>query len=125
MPVASRIKSLAAVIIIGLACGCASEPARPITPPAAPAPAPSVRYSDVRPEDLIPSAPGDYRVQPGDVLEVTVHDLVGPGVETVKVFRVSGLGTISLPLLGQIHVAGLTEEEINQVVREAFRQLCT
>jgi protein involved in polysaccharide export with SLBB domain len=125
MPVALRITSLAAVIV-GLVCGCASEATKPRTSGASPAVArpPVVRYSDVRPDDLIPPAPGDYYVRPGDVVEVSVSDLVGPGVETVKVCRVSDSGTISLPLVGAIHVAGMTEAEVNQVVREALSHLC-
>ena len=53
-----------------------------------------------------------------------MSDLVGPGVETVKVVRVSESGTISLPLIGQIHVAGLTAAEINEVLREISRNYC-
>jgi protein involved in polysaccharide export with SLBB domain len=82
-----------------------------------------VRYSDVRPEDLIPPAPGDYRVQPGDVVEVTITDLVAPGVETTKRCRVSAAGTISLPLVPPIPVAGLTEAQVNDAVRYALRDL--
>jgi protein involved in polysaccharide export with SLBB domain len=121
VPVASRITSLAALITLGLACGCASEPARPRIPSASAPATPSVRYSDVRPDDLIPS--GEYRVQPGDVLEVTFTDLVGPGVETAKVVRVSESGTISLPLIGQMHVEGMTEAEVSQAIDAGYYKM--
>jgi protein involved in polysaccharide export with SLBB domain len=116
-------------LVIGIVAlaGCASEPAatpRPLITRPSPAPSPSpVRYSDVRPEDLIPPAPGDYRVQPGDVLEVTIGDLIAPGVETTKRCRVSGSGTISLPLVPPIPVAGLTEAQINERVNRIMHDI--
>ena len=88
---------------------------------AVPPPSP-VRYSHVRPEDLIPN---EYRVMPGDVLELRISDLVASGVETTKRMRVTQWGTIALPLIGPIRVAGMTEEEVNQAVRQAMRILCT
>ena len=81
-------------------------------------------YSDVRPEDLIPPAPGSYRVQPGDVLALRIRDIVGPGIENVKMLRVSGSGKISLPLLGTVHVADLTEADINELLRRAYQKVC-
>jgi protein involved in polysaccharide export with SLBB domain len=81
-----------------------------------------VKYSDVRPEDLIPPAPADYRVHPGDVLELRFGDLVAPGVETVKRCRVSASGTISLPLIPPVHVAGLTEGEISATVYRVYSE---
>jgi protein involved in polysaccharide export with SLBB domain len=110
------------LLLFCLLSGCAAESGEPMPARLPPAPAPSVRYSDVRPDDLIPPAPGDYRVQPGDVLELKFGDLVGPGIETVKVVRVSGTGTISLPLLGPIHVAGMTEAEINEAIDDEYRR---
>jgi hypothetical protein len=59
----------------------------------------------------------------GDVLTVAVTDMVGPGIETRKVMRVSDSGTISLPLVGRIHVVGMTEEEINAVVNKMYRDM--
>jgi polysaccharide biosynthesis/export protein len=59
-------------------------------------------------------APPDYKVGPGDVLEVTVlgHDDLSrtPTVQTS--------GTIALPLLGEVPVAGQTVSQIKQKVTE-------
>jgi protein involved in polysaccharide export with SLBB domain len=112
----------ASLVVVGFVCGCAADRgAPPVTPAVAPPSESPVRYSDVRPQDLIPN---EYRVMPGDVLEISVSDLVAPGVDTKKVVRVKESGTISLPLIGPIPVAGLTEEELNEAVREALSVLC-
>jgi protein involved in polysaccharide export with SLBB domain len=42
----------------------------------------------------------------------------------VKQFRVNAAGAISLPIVGRVHVAGLTEEEVNAAVWDAMRHLC-
>jgi protein involved in polysaccharide export with SLBB domain len=113
--------SLAA--IVGLAFGCASDGGgarRRLPPVVSPAQSP-VRYSEIRPEDHIPRV---YRVRPGDVVGITIADLVAPGVETVKAVRVSEVGTISLPLLGPIHVAGLTEEQMNERIQAVMKHYC-
>jgi membrane-associated protease RseP (regulator of RpoE activity) len=96
---------------------------RPTTTTTHPSTSPSARApwsqaTDVRPEDLVPES---YRVHPGDVLRVSARDVVGPGVETVKVVRVSAAGSISLPLVGPIHVAGMTEEEIVKAIDDEYR----
>lgn len=71
-------------------------------------------------------APGafEYRVGPGDVLIVSVPGLVG-GVskdgEPPMGFRVYSSGKILLPLVGGVEVAGLTGEEIQARLQEAYR----
>ena len=123
MIAASRALVTVSLAVIGLACGCASDggAARDKLPPVLSPPQSPVRYSEIRPDDLVPSV---YRGRAGDVLQLSLRDLVAPGVETVKVMRVSQLGTISLPLVGPVHVAGLTEEELNEAVRRAMSHLC-
>jgi polysaccharide export outer membrane protein len=55
----------------------------------------------------------DYRVGPGDVLEIAV-----PGMEELKgtTVRVSNEGTISLSFVGSMQVGGLSEMEIRENV---------
>jgi polysaccharide export outer membrane protein len=50
----------------------------------------------------------EYRVGPGDILEVAVFQVD----ELNRKVRVSGSGTIILPLLGEIHVGGMTAAQI-------------
>src|SRR5688572_13583914 len=75
---------------------------------------------DPRPEDLVASA-ADYIIQPNDALNVTISDLVGTGLETVRTVRVSDTGTISLPLIPDpVQAAGRTEHQLQQEVIQAY-----
>jgi polysaccharide export outer membrane protein len=57
----------------------------------------------------------EYRVGPGDILEVAVFQVD----ELNRKVRVSGSGSIILPLLGEIHVGGMTAAEIEaELARE-------
>jgi polysaccharide biosynthesis/export protein len=55
----------------------------------------------------------DFAVGPGDVLEIKV-----PGVTELEdqTVRVDGKGDIDLPLVGSMHVAGLSESELNSIL---------
>jgi len=64
-------------------------------------------------------ASSDYPIGPGDVLQITV-----PGMEELRerTVRVSGDGTISLPLLGLMQVAGLTETGVGDELRRRLEE---
>ena len=64
-------------------------------------------------------ASSDYPVGPGDVVEISV-----PAIEElrVNVVRISGDGTFSLPFIGKIQAAGLTEDELRQHVLDRLRE---
>lgn len=71
---------------------------------------------------LPPSAmtpPGEYRVGPSDVLNVSVWKQ--PDL-TLGLIPVRPDGKISLPLLGDIEVEGLTALEINEVITERLKE---
>jgi len=59
-----------------------------------------------------------YPLGPGDVLLVTVTDL--PEINKIEA-RVNGQGKITLPVLGELNVAGLTEEEATQLIAKKAR----
>ena len=61
----------------------------------------------------------DYPVGPGDVVRVSMADL--PELSGVDA-RVDGNGAIGLPLLGEEHVAGLTEGEIQHLLDQKVRK---
>ena len=61
----------------------------------------------------------DYPVGPGDVVRVSMADL--PELREVDA-RVDGTGTVGLPLLGEVHVAGLTEEETQELLAQKVRK---
>jgi polysaccharide export outer membrane protein len=59
-----------------------------------------------------PAAPA-YRVDTGDRISIAVYQEPDLSVNDV---RVKGDGTISYPLLGDLHVAGLTSQELQDLV---------
>jgi protein involved in polysaccharide export with SLBB domain len=75
---------------------------------------------DPTPADLVPSDT-DYRIAPNDLLNITVSDLLGPGVETPRQERVTESGNVTLPSVGQIPASGKTESELEQAIIQAYR----
>jgi polysaccharide export outer membrane protein len=95
------MKSLTLITALGLALAApvrGQSPA-PLTPtPPSTAAAPS------------PTAAPDYRVGPGDVLDVTVFG----NDDLSRTSTVQTSGVIALPLLGEVEVAGLTLPEVQR-----------
>lgn len=72
------------------------------------------------PDDSIPRA-DDYRLVPGDALNVSIQDLLVPGAPYNAVVEVTSLGEIRLPEVGTIRVAGLSEQEVEQEISARLR----
>ena len=73
--------------------------------------------------DLVPAVlgppddvAGDYRLAPGDVLDVKVFQ----ADELSSRERISDAGSITLPLIGQLRVAGLTPRQAEDLISAAF-----
>jgi polysaccharide export outer membrane protein len=60
----------------------------------------------------VPATPGDYEVGPGDVIEVAVYD----NEDLSRIPTVQTNGSISLPLLGEVQVSGLTIAEVQRKI---------
>jgi polysaccharide export outer membrane protein len=75
------------------------------TPPAPAAPGPPVAPA-------APATVGDYEVGPGDVIEVAVYG----NDDLSRIPTVQTNGSISLPLLGEVQVAGLTVAEVQRKI---------
>jgi polysaccharide export outer membrane protein len=61
----------------------------------------------------------DFAIGPGDVIHVEAAEL--PELTQVTV-RVDGEGRIELPLIGELRVAGLSEQQVSQTLTEAIRK---
>ena len=62
--------------------------------------------------------PDAYLLGPGDQLKLYVYgetDISG------STYLVDGLGFVSLPLIGQVHVAGQTKTQVEQAVTQKYR----
>ncbi|MFG0306897.1 MAG: polysaccharide biosynthesis/export family protein [Phycisphaerales bacterium JB040] len=76
-----------------------------------------VEPSSIQPSDLIPES-DPYIIGPGDIITLTVYDLIQVGVPEQYPRQVDSNGFIEVPQLGRFRVAGLTEDEVVQRVKE-------
>jgi polysaccharide export outer membrane protein len=63
---------------------------------------------------------GAYRLQPEDLIRVFV---VGEPELSVPQALISRDGKVSVPIIGEIHAAGLTTTELEQLIARRFREL--
>jgi polysaccharide export outer membrane protein len=63
----------------------------------------------------VPAPAGGYRIAPGDRVSVTVYQEPDLGVSDAKV---GTEGILSFPLLGELHVAGLSSQALQRLITE-------
>lgn len=82
--------------------------------------------SDPTPEDLVPLYE-EYRYGPGDSLGIRIFELLASNTETGLQALVDDIGTITIPVLGQIRVSGMTRSEITEEIKRqlALREVIT
>ncbi len=68
-----------------------------------------------RPEDLV-SYEQDYVFAVGDRIRITIYELQHEGITYVNDFQVSETGRISIPVVGQLRVVGLTEKKFEDEI---------
>src|SRR5262249_51575983 len=73
---------------------------------------------------LAPTTSADYRLGPEDLVEITLYNITEEvGVTPRKTeLRVSQQGVITLPLLGDIAVTGLTTTALEQTLQERYKK---
>jgi len=103
-----KIIFLIALILAGAALGSAGTLPRAQAQTVAPQQPPAQQTSlDQEAKDIFVRA---YRIGPGDLLEIKVFEVE----QLNQVVRVSEDGTITLPLLGQVKIEGLTQTGVVQ-----------
>ena len=75
--------------------------------------APEEEFPGPTPEDLKPSEV-DYILGPGDLVDVTVFELMTPGQPYVSRLRISQVGQVSFPYIGSIKGTGLTTRGLEE-----------
>lgn len=83
-----------------------------------------VQYSEVTPDDLVPR-PREYRIGPGDLLDIIVFDLRPAGQPAQFTTAVDTRGMVYLEEVGEVRVAGLTADGIREAVSEAVVDFVT
>lgn len=81
-----------------------------------------VEYSDVQADDLVPQL-SEYKVGPGDVLQITVANLTVSGQSDLVERRVDSRGYVDVPQVGSVYIDGQTLEGVRGSIREAVRPL--
>jgi polysaccharide export outer membrane protein len=71
---------------------------------------------DPRPEDVIPYEQ-DYVIGTGDVVRISIYELFAEGRPFVNDYMVTETGRISIPEVGQVRAAGLTETRLEEEIR--------
>lgn len=80
-----------------------------------------VEISSPTPEDLY-TDPRDYRVGPGDVLQIEIYDFTTTGQPEQFERAVDPTGTIDLPQLGRLFVSGQSIEGVRDTISEAMKK---
>ena len=99
-------------------------PDKRIVPPGTPTPA-EINYALATLAATAPASASDYQIGPEDLLEITLFNIpeaearVTPRTATV---RVNQLGSVILPLLGEMSVKGLTVSLFERSLRERYDQ---
>ena len=81
-----------------------------------------VEYSEVQPEDLVPEL-AEYKVGPGDVVQVSVFNLRVMGQAELFERRIDSRGYLEVPEAGAVFVDGMTLEAVRRAVHEAVRPI--
>ncbi|UCG57670.1 MAG: polysaccharide biosynthesis/export family protein [Phycisphaerales bacterium] len=70
-----------------------------------------------RPSDIV-ALETDYVFQPGDLVRITIFELFLEGTTLISDFTVTETGKISIPDVGVIQAAGLTEAQLEEEIRQ-------
>jgi len=72
---------------------------------------------DPRPIDVI-AVDTDYVLQAGDIVRISIFELLMEGTPFVNDYVVTETGKISIPEVGQVHAAGLTEAQLEDEIEQ-------
>jgi len=72
---------------------------------------------DPRPEDIIPYEQ-DYVIGTGDVVRISIYELQAEGRPYINDYQVTETGRISIPDVGIIRAAGLTERKLEEEIAD-------
>lgn len=81
-----------------------------------------VEFSKVSSEDLLPN-PSDYRIGPGDRLQVKLYDVISQAEVTTYERTVDIRGLIDIPQLGRFYVNGRNVPQVKAMIAEQAKQL--
>jgi RNA polymerase sigma factor (sigma-70 family) len=97
--------------------------AQPSAPQSQVAQSPDATTTPVVPASTAPAEPVSQTdpIIPDDLLSVSITDLVGPGIESVKQCRVDPDSNITLPLVGAVSVKGMVMRQAELAIQKTYR----
>jgi polysaccharide export outer membrane protein len=72
-----------------------------------------------RPSDIV-AAENDYVLQPADLVRISIFELQQEGITVVNDYPISETGRISIPDVGIVQAAGLTETQLEEEIRRVL-----
>ncbi len=117
-PAKGILTLLAVLAVMVLAGGCATTEAPRAFPPVGASEGIKALNEQILAQAQLGGEPGDFLIGAGDLLQISVFE----AKELDKTVRVSSRGFISLPLVGEIQVSGLTAIEAEETIEELYRQ---
>ncbi|MFA9476757.1 polysaccharide biosynthesis/export family protein [Phycisphaerales bacterium AB-hyl4] len=73
----------------------------------------------VQAEDLVPDV-REYVVGSGDLITVTIFELIRPGEDAVQTRRIDEVGRFRLPIVGAVRASNMTPTELEQHISEVL-----
>ncbi len=73
-----------------------------------------------RPEDVV-AAYDDHLIMPGDVINISIFELLVPGEATAQQILVGRSGFESLPILGRVRMAGRSTSQLEMELKDLLR----
>jgi polysaccharide export outer membrane protein len=116
--------SLALMILVPFLYGCSSTPEPKVIEQESPVI--DKQRVEIETEFQNEPPPKDYTVGPNDVLFINVSgksemsSMIESGLSRLQGSRIDGNGNVHLPLVGSIHIDGLTVEQIENKLRKSF-----
>ena len=80
-----------------------------------------IEAEEPTPEDLEPRYI-ESKINPGDILRVSIFELQAPGISTEQQVQVRASGYETFPTIGPIRVAGLTPRELELELKRVLRE---
>ncbi|MEO0964932.1 MAG: polysaccharide biosynthesis/export family protein [Planctomycetota bacterium] len=82
----------------------------------------SIETTPVRPEDLVPDK-REYVIGTGDVITVSIFELLNIGQDFAVTRQVEQLGTVRIPNVGSVQAQGFTAAQMENELRETLERL--
>jgi protein involved in polysaccharide export with SLBB domain len=70
-----------------------------------------------RPKDIV-AVKGDYMLRSGDLVRISIFELYQDGATVTNDYIVSETGKVSIPVVGVVQAAGLTETQLEEEIRQ-------